>query len=824
MAGATAADDNWELSSELTAAVGRALEHEGRVQLSASAALQSLAQARAIELASEAPAAPASLAWYSARGCERAVREIFLLSSESEGGLGARLPQGASTLILPPSLWQQLVSLGSAGAAIGDEDAEALSSELAVLLEPARASLDGGLVGAGAWLPLAGEAGDEVLLIAIAGPASAEPVEALVCSAPDSQEACEPSNCMRDAEETRVSFRARAGASLVAVGFDAEGMPTVALPAAPDEAGYSVVLPPGLALAVVCEVQGGLPSGLEEASGDSLLDVLAAVWGGAVGVALGRGLSAGWLGGAFAAAEAAAAVRRAGSDMLTDEEAAREVMAAFDAGATAAHPEDGAGGNPAAEADARLEHGADGAARGPADGGGEQDAAGGDSPGTLASGEAAGPQPGGEEEEEAAAAADGMDGHGGHGELDGQASPVAAGGLVGPSDAETDADAEFGRRDASGWGDRHAMPSSGDEQRLMEAEAAAEATAALEAERQDLEDRLAEAVSDHEALSEDNRALQRRALLFFLEKNEGAGRAAGGAAAAAAASSADKEERYNELLAELRSANQKLALAEESFQAKAGRLHARLKGERERLDLVRTKLAEFQAEVCDKASHTVTGKGLPKTQAAQWEAEAATLREMVSGARQQFEYDSLRLGRLEQSARAREDVGGGLSTIDFEQLKIENATVHEKIEDRQDELRKLRSKMTTTVQVLTHVREKLQFVQAEADALHAKAAAVEAEVAAQRAALAGSKRQREKQRTLIDRRKTARGFAHSDRLAIDFETRKTEGAAMKQELEDLKRRYAAMQRRTKLATTTLERTRQDAAALGVADAVDLALG
>ncbi len=63
MAGATAADDNWELSSELTAAVGRALEHEGRVQLSASAALQSLAQARAIELASEAPVAPASLAW-----------------------------------------------------------------------------------------------------------------------------------------------------------------------------------------------------------------------------------------------------------------------------------------------------------------------------------------------------------------------------------------------------------------------------------------------------------------------------------------------------------------------------------------------------------------------------------------------------------------------------------------------------------------------------------------------------------------------------------------------------------------------------------------
>lgn len=719
-------------------------------------------------------------------------------------------------MALPPSLWQRLVSTLSADAGFGEDEAVELGRELERVLEPAGTCFDGGLVGASAWIPAPEDSGDAVIVVALAGPAAAEPVSAVECSAPGLEHLCDPPNCLCEGGETALTFRAGVGAALVAFGFDSAGLAIVAVPAGAVDGGCTVMLPSGLAMAVVCEVQGGVPPSIEGGSPESAASALSTVWGGSVGVAVQRESKAPWLRGALDAVGAAAAAQHAGVDWLVDEEASHAVCGAFDAaagspngpplqangeGAPSASGADGEVAAPAEAADLPDEPGSDAQGRAESDdwaAGGEEWHADGDGADSAAHpGESGGLQE--------------------HGELGAVASPAAG-------EGQEEEGAYFGEEAAGDWGDRHALTSAGDEQRLMEAEAAAEATAALEAERQDLEDRLAEAMSNHEALSEDNRALQRRALLFFLEKNEGAGRAAGGAAAAAAASSADKEERYDELLTELRSANQKLALAEESFSAKTGRLFDRFKSERERLDLVRTKLAEFQAEVCDKASHTVTGKGLAKSQAAQWEAEATTLREMVSGARQQFEVDSLRLSRLEQSARAREDVGGGLSTIDFEQLKIENATVHEKIEDRQDELRKLRSKMTTTVQVLTHVREKLQFVQAEADALHAKAAAVEAEVAAQRAALAGSKRQRENQRSLIDRRKTARGFAHSDRLAIDFETRKTEATAMKQELEDLKRRYAAMQRRTKLANTTLQRTRQDAAALGVADAVDLALG
>ena len=53
----------------------------------------------------------------------------------------------------------------------------------------------------------------------------------------------------------------------------------------------------------------------------------------------------------------------------------------------------------------------------------------------------------------------------------------------------------------------------------------------------------------------------------------------------------------------------------------------------------------------------------------------------------------------------------GLHVIDFEQLKIENQTLNEKIEERNEELQKFLSKIVNNVQMVSHTREKLQFVE-----------------------------------------------------------------------------------------------------------------
>lgn len=49
--------------------------------------------------------------------------------------------------------------------------------------------------------------------------------------------------------------------------------------------------------------------------------------------------------------------------------------------------------------------------------------------------------------------------------------------------------------------------------------------------------------------------------------------------------------------------------------------------------------------------------------------------------------------------------------IDFEQLKISNVDLGEKVEERNEDITKLTGKVRATVEVLTHVKEKLHFLQ-----------------------------------------------------------------------------------------------------------------
>lgn len=70
-----------------------------------------------------------------------------------------------------------------------------------------------------------------------------------------------------------------------------------------------------------------------------------------------------------------------------------------------------------------------------------------------------------------------------------------------------------------------------------------------------------------------------------------------------------------------------------------------------------------------------------------------------------------KISKLESMIKEKEQLAEGLHMIDFEQLKINNVDLNEKIEERNEDILKLRKKVTSTVQVLTHVKEKLQFLQ-----------------------------------------------------------------------------------------------------------------
>merc|ERR1711988_1117356 len=147
------------------------------------------------------------------------------------------------------------------------------------------------------------------------------------------------------------------------------------------------------------------------------------------------------------------------------------------------------------------------------------------------------------------------------------------------------------------------------------------------------------------------------------------------------------------------------------------------------------------------------------------------------------------LARLESWLQSKEVLGEGLHLIDFEQLKIENQTLNEKIEERNEELLELRKKTTTTVQVLTHLKEKLQFVQAENQVRKHELSDFEVELTSKRDMLTQVKHDRDALRGENAARRQRRGLVSSEELLIDYEKRRLDIIAKKEQVTALTQRY-----------------------------------
>ena len=138
----------------------------------------------------------------------------------------------------------------------------------------------------------------------------------------------------------------------------------------------------------------------------------------------------------------------------------------------------------------------------------------------------------------------------------------------------------------------------------------------------------------------------------------------------------------------------------------------------------------------------------------------------------------------------------GLHLIDFEQKKIENQTYNDKLDERASELSRLHRKQTTTVQILTHIKEKLAYVVSENALLREEVTRVGKEVAASRARLSKLKSRRDTLRTAHTHLKDKAGLVGDYALLRDFEKRAASAADLQNHLADLKERHQALQRAT----------------------------
>ena len=121
---------------------------------------------------------------------------------------------------------------------------------------------------------------------------------------------------------------------------------------------------------------------------------------------------------------------------------------------------------------------------------------------------------------------------------------------------------------------------------------------------------------------------------------------------------------------------------------------------------------KYKEELLDNAE-TRKGTKIPRAEIENWLNQEKFLEEELRTLRIQNFQKSLEMNRLKKELKKMEDYFEGLHIIDFEQLKIENNTLTEKIEDRNEEIHKLKKKINDTVQILAHLQEKSKFVSSE---------------------------------------------------------------------------------------------------------------
>ncbi len=198
----------------------------------------------------------------------------------------------------------------------------------------------------------------------------------------------------------------------------------------------------------------------------------------------------------------------------------------------------------------------------------------------------------------------------------------------------------------------------------------------------------------------------------------------------------------------------------------------------------------FKSQVALQAVHSRTGKGIPREEVALFRDAEKEKDDEASRVRLRNINLRLMLRKAEGALRAKEQLAEGLHLVDFEQLKIENGTLAEKIEERTLELHKLRKKKQTSVETVSHVKAKLHFLRGAAATTGVRIGALDEGVGAGREALAKLKRERDALKRTNAGAKTDNGFTKSDRLVRDFEGRKRTLALLKDQIEEAKDKYA----------------------------------
>mmetsp|Transcript_1352 Transcript_1352/g.2798 ORF Transcript_1352/g.2798 Transcript_1352/m.2798 type:complete len:338 (-) Transcript_1352:591-1604(-) len=243
-------------------------------------------------------------------------------------------------------------------------------------------------------------------------------------------------------------------------------------------------------------------------------------------------------------------------------------------------------------------------------------------------------------------------------------------------------------------------------------------TTALE-ERDNLEAELEELVRSNETLMRENELfesyLQRANPSLLAEDDDGGAKRKQMASKKLAQTLLTAEQKYDIAANEMEELRDEI----ESTKSQSEKLMDALKSSMEETDVriaeVKKDAYEFKRDIVTGAENFRTGKTIAEKVVRYMEEKLRTKTALAEKLRLKNATLKSQIQKLEGQLQQKEDMGEVLHVIDFDQLKIENQQYLEKIEERNNEL--LRLKLTTgnTVQVLNTLKHRLSNLSAESE-------------------------------------------------------------------------------------------------------------
>lgn len=152
----------------------------------------------------------------------------------------------------------------------------------------------------------------------------------------------------------------------------------------------------------------------------------------------------------------------------------------------------------------------------------------------------------------------------------------------------------------------------------------------------------------------------------------------------------------------------------------------------------------------------------------------------------------LEVRNLESVLRAHGETGQGRHLAELNHMKKENQKLNEKLDGLNGEVLKLKTKVANAERILSHVREKLQLVEAENRGRQAELRAITSTLLQKRDALTKAKQARDRLRAHKVKLQQQRGLLGEETLLWDLEEKVNTMELLQQQLEALKHRHAGL--------------------------------